>query len=269
MKSIKEYYDYRDFLKDFYYEKKLTSPFFSYRLLGSKIGIDASHLVKIFQKQRHIGTASIETFIAFCGLSGSEAEYFSTLVQFTKSKSERNGKVLFERLLRLKGVRKFALEKKHYEFYTTWYYSAILTLLYFYPFHDDYKALAGKLTPSITEGQARKAVKLLESLGLIARDALGTYRLTNTIITSGDQCRSIAVKTFQEETMRLAMESLYRHAPEKRNISTVTITISESDLPEISELIASFRESLLKFAEEKKDPDRVYQLNIQLYPLTK
>jgi uncharacterized protein (TIGR02147 family) len=44
MKSIFEYLDYRDFLKDFYEEKKAQRSFFSYRLFGAKIGLDACYL---------------------------------------------------------------------------------------------------------------------------------------------------------------------------------------------------------------------------------
>jgi uncharacterized protein (TIGR02147 family) len=268
MKSVKEYFEYRDFLKDFFEDRKSENPFFSYRYMGNKVSIDASHLVKIFQKQRHVGTASIEVLIDFCDLKGTDAEYFAALVNFNKSKSDRDSRFYYEKLLALKGVKAHPLEKNQYEFYTKWYYSAILTLLDFYPFKNDYKALAAKLSPAITEGKAKKAIFLLKKLGLIKRKPGGPYYLTNTIITTGDQCRSIAVKAFQEETIRLAGESLHRHPREKRNISTVTITITEKNLDRINDTIREFRETLLRYAQDETNPDKVYQLNVQLFPLT-
>jgi uncharacterized protein (TIGR02147 family) len=268
MKSVKDYFEYREYLKDFFDDKKKETPYFSYRIMGKKVSIDASHLVKIFQKQRHIGNTLIEGLIHFCGLKDTEAVYFETLVHFNKAKSDRDGRLYFEKLLELKGVKAYALEKGQYEFYTKWYYSAILTLLDFYPFTNNYKALAAKLSPSITEGKARKAIELLKKLGLIHRDKNGPYYLTKKIITTGDHCRSIAVKAFQEETIRLAAEALYRHTREKRDISTVTITIAEKNLEGLHEMIKQFRESLLNYAEAEKSPDKVYQLNIQLFPLS-
>jgi uncharacterized protein (TIGR02147 family) len=268
MKSVKEYLEYREFLRDFYEEKKLSALYFSYRYIGNKVGIDPSHLVKIFQKQRHIGSKSIETFIRFCGLQGTEAEYFDALVHFNKAKSDRDCKQFYEKLLSLKGVKKFVLEKGQYEYYSKWYYSAVLTLLDFYDFADDYKALASKLSPAITVSEAKKAISLLETLGLIEKKANNGYYLTNKIVSTGDHCRSIAVKTYQEETMRLALESVSRHASEKRNISTVTITLAESDLDEINQIIKNFRSTLLNVARDTKNPDKVYQLNVQLFPLT-
>jgi uncharacterized protein (TIGR02147 family) len=268
MPLIKEYLEYRDFLKDFFDEKKAKNPFFSYRVMGKQVGIDASHLVKIFQKKRHIGATLINGLIEYCELKDRDMQYFSTLVLFNKAKSDHDSKVYYEKLLELKGIKSFPLEKNQYEFYTKWYYSAILTLLEFYPFKDDHKALSQKVSPAITEAQARRSIVLLEKLELIKRKEDGSCYLTNKLITTGDHCRSLLVRAYQEETIKLAAEALHRHPREKRNISTVTITISEQNLDVINGMIKEFREALLKYAEAEKNPDQVYQLNIQLFPLT-
>jgi uncharacterized protein (TIGR02147 family) len=229
----------------------------------------STHLVKIFQKQRHISSSSIERFIDLCELTGSEAEYFSTLVSFNKAKSDRDIKLHYERLLMLRGVKTRTLERSQYEYYQKWYYSAILTLLDFYEFTGDYRELATRLDPPITEAQARKSIALLKSLGLVTQNDMGVLKLTNSVLTSGEGCPPFAVKTFQEETMKLAIESLHRHSREERNISTVTITLAKSDLNEINDIIKEFRSALLKFAVDAKDADTVYQLNVQLFPVTR
>jgi uncharacterized protein (TIGR02147 family) len=72
----------------------------------------------------------------------------------------------------------------------------------------------------------------------------------------------------QEETMRLALEALHRIPREQRNISTTTVTLSEKDLDEANEIIKECRTALLKLAESQKNPDRVYQINLQLFPVT-
>ena len=261
--------EYRDYLRDYYAEMKKRNSCYSLRFIGNRVSVDPSHLVKIFQRQRHIGNSLIEVFIKNCGLRGTDAEYFANLVRFNKSKSDRDSKMYFERLLALKGVNAHSLGKNQYEFYTKWYYSAILTLLDFFPFTDNYSALAEKLSPSISEAKARRSITLLKKLGLIKRNKNGTWYLTNNIITTGEHYRSFAVNTFQEETMRLAIESLERHPPEQRNISTVTITVSQKNLDTVNEVIRQFRETLLQLARDEDNPDRVYQLNIQMFPLTK
>jgi uncharacterized protein (TIGR02147 family) len=268
MRPLKEYMEYRDFLRDFYEENKNQKPYFSFRYMGNKLSIDPSHLAKIFQKQRHVGENTIQPLIKFCDLKDSDAEYFETLIRFNKAKSEREYKMFFDKLLALKGVKAEVLESNKYEFYTKWYYTAVLSLLDFFPFSDDYKALATKISPPITENETRKAIAVLEKLELIKRNPDGFYTPTKQIITTGEPVRTAAIRAFQLETIRLAGESLSRHPKEKRNISTVTITVSEDTLEKLNEMIKIFRENSLKLAKEEKNSEKVYQLNIQLFPLS-
>jgi uncharacterized protein (TIGR02147 family) len=268
MESIFEYLDYRSFLKDYYEERKSRQSFFSYRLFGTKVGVDASYLVKVLIKARHISNGSIARFAAFCGLRDKEAEYFEALVHFVKAKSHKESKLYFEKLLSIKSMDADVLLSHQYEYYKKWYHSAIRSALEYHEFTDDYKALAQKLSPAISPKQAKESVALLEKLGLIARDAAGIFRLTNSAVTTGPQWQSLAIRAFQEETIRLSLESLARHPKKSRDVSTVTMNIDEQDFEELRERIREFRSTVIKFVNEETKPDRTYQLNIQLFPLT-
>jgi len=268
MKSVFEYLEYRDFLKDFYEEKKSEHAFFSYRLFGAKIGMDASYLAKVLIKHRHISNTSISNIVAFCGLNEREAEYFETLVHFVKAKSHRESKLLFEKLLSLKNVSAATLLGHQYEFYQKWYHSAIRSILEFDDFRDDYKTLSEQLSPKITAREAKNSIRLLEKLRLIKKDETGRYRMTDTAITTGPQWHSLAIQTFQEETIRLSLESLSRHPKKHRDVSTITMNVSEQNFQEIRERIKEFRSAVIKYVNEQSSPDRVVQLNIQLFPLS-
>jgi uncharacterized protein (TIGR02147 family) len=268
MKPITEYLDYRTFLKDFYEAKRAESPIYSYRYMGHHLNIDASHLVKILQGHRHIGEKSINDFISYLRLADRDAEYFEALVRFNKAKSDREIKRQYERLISIRGVNPHVLGSDQYEFYQKWYYSAILMLLDYYAFSGNYQELANKLSPPVSVKEAKNAIAILKRLDLIRELPEAKYELTHKLVTTGDKCRPVAAKDFQRETMQLAIDSLERHPKDLRNISTITLTINKSDLPEIDSIIKEFRATLLKYAEQNEKPDSVYQLNIQLFPLT-
>jgi uncharacterized protein (TIGR02147 family) len=268
MKSVFEYLEYRDFLKDFYEEKKSERSFFSYRLFGTKVGMDASYLAKVLIKHRHISNTSIGKIISFCGLSEREAEYFETMVYFVKAKSHRESKLLFEKLLSLKNVSASTLIESQYDFYQKWYHSTIRSILEFYDFRGDYKALAGQLSPKISAKEAKDSIRLLEKLQLIKKDPAGRYHMTDRAITTGPQWHTLAIQAFQEETIRLSLESLSRHPKKHRDISTVTMNINEQNFQEIKERIKEFRSAVIKYVNEQSSPDRVVQLNMQLFPLS-
>lgn len=268
MKSVFEYFDYRDYLKDFYEERKAIHSFFSYRYFGNKVGVDPSYLLKVLLKNRHLSEKSITRVISFCGLSDTEAEYFHTLVFFIKAKTQRESRFHFEKLLAIRNVNSRLIEDWQYEYFCTWYHPVVRSILEYFDFKGDYALLGKQLSPPISAKEARASVELLKALDLINCDEFGRYYLTHNAVTTGDQWHSLAISAFQEQTIRLSQESLERHDRSLRDISTITMNINSEDFEEIRNRITEFRHSIIAYAGECNNPDRTYQLNIQLFPLT-
>lgn len=267
MKSVFEYLDYRVYLKDFYDERKARQEFFSYRYFGDKVGIDSSYLLKVMLKSRHLSEKSIAKVSAFCGLTGNEAEYFSTLVHFVKATTQSESKLLFEKLLSIRYVKSRKLLDKQYEYFRVWYHPVVRSVLEYFDFKDDFALLGKQLSPPISAKEARASVNLLIELGLIKK-VDSRYTLTDAAVTTGDEWRSPAIAAFQEQTIKLSQESVDRHDRSLRDISTVTMNISKTDFDAIRERITEFRRSIISFVNESTDADRTYQLNIQFFPLT-
>jgi uncharacterized protein (TIGR02147 family) len=267
--SIFDYLDYREFLRDFYKEQKRKHYYFSFRFLSQKTKIDPAHIARVFQCKRHLSEKSLAPFVALCKFNEEEKRYFDQLVSFNMARTDRQASQAFETLLSLSNIKSLTLRPEQYAFYTKWYYTAVRALIALRPFSArDCRRIAQALSPCITAGQARDAIKLLLKLGLVQKNQDGILNVTDEHITTGTQWRSLAVNAFQAETLRLAQESLDRHAKALRDISTVTIGIKHARMDEIRQRIAEFRKSIINCAEEDQDPDDVYQLNIQLFPLT-
>ena len=98
-------------------------------------------------------------------------------------------------------------------------------------------------------------------------DRDGFWKVNDTFVSTGGNWRSEAVRAFQKETIRLAGESLERHAPPVRDISTVTMTFNMDDIALIREKIKEFRSELLRLSQEGTGDNTVFQLNVQLFPL--
>lgn len=267
--DVLDYLDYRQYLRDIYeWRKKRGDSFFSYRYIASRIGIDPGYLVKLLQGKVHLGESSIDPTIKLLALEGKAAAFFLQLVLFGKARSDRQIQEEFQKLMALKGVGARTLDEDRFAFYQSWVHSAIRALIGIIPFRGDCADLARRLSPAVTEEEAKASVELLERLELIHRNEEGHYELTERFVTTGDGWRSLAVRTFQGQTMDLAHASLERHAPEIRDISTVTVTLSREDMPELRERIAQFRQDILRLAREGRHQDAVYQFNVQLFPLT-
>jgi len=267
MSTIYQYLDYQQFLREYYEEKKKTSPFFTYRYMGNKLGLDPGFLVKVFQGKMHLSLKSLPPFTSVLKLEEREAEYFELLVRYGRATSAREIKIYFEKLLKFRNTDPGIIDATQYEFYQKWYYSAIRELIGFFDFKGDYRTLASKLSPAISAMEAKKAIGLLDRLGLIKKDSLGRYRQAGAFITTGEKWQSAAIHSFQKETIRLAAESLDRHPKKHRDISTITVSVSHKDLDEIRERIHEFHQSILNIKNDNP-ADCVYQINIQVIPLS-
>ncbi|MGM0462909.1 MAG: TIGR02147 family protein [Fibrobacterota bacterium] len=268
MITVFDYLDYRNFLKDFYSFSKGSNSYFSYRYFARKLDIDPGYLVKVLQGKYHLTLEKVSLVAKVCDFSKTEKQYFSTLIKFNKAKNEQDVKLYFEKLLSYKEVKAKSTLASQYKFYTKWYYSAVRSLLGFYDFDGDYEKLGSMLSPTITARDAREAVDLLLELNLIEYTDAGKLVLQDANITTGNEWRSIAIRQFQKETIKLAGESLERHDASLRDISTLTAAISRENLDDLKDIIKEFRTTMVNYIDKIEEPDSVYQLNIQLIPMS-
>ncbi len=267
--NIFAYYDYHRYLLDAYEFRKATHSYFSYRYISGKVGIDHALVVKIFQGHRHLGMDKVPQFATLLGLKKREAEYFELMVLYGRAKTDGETRRYFEQMLSYAELGSRQLDKSQYEFYQKWYYTAIREILHFYPFDGDYAALARQVTPTITVSEARKAVELLLELNLVEKGPDGCLSLTSRFITTGEEWRTLAVRTFQKETLDIAKQALESIPKEMRDISTLTITMDAEALEKIRERIRQFHREVFEIVDQSGKVDRAYQVNIQVFPLSK
>jgi uncharacterized protein (TIGR02147 family) len=263
------YTDYRKFLRDFFDECRKNKSFLSLRYYAGKLGLDPGNFVKILNSERHLSRKTIQRTIDFLKLSKREGDYFRTLVAFAKAKKQSDIKGHFERLAAMKRIEPFEITSAMAEIYRAWYYTAVAGLLSYYPFNGDYIALARQLAPSITVKQAKESIRLLTRTGIIKKDSEGHLRPVHDLMTTGDKWHAAAIHEYQRESIKCAELALDEMPQSMRDISTVSFAVNEEDFKEICSLAKDFRSSVMRIARESENADRVCQVNIQIFPLTR
>ena len=267
MKPIFEYTDYREWIRDALDDFKQRKTVISWRYMAMKLGADPGNLLRVSQGKIHLTLSLVKPMAEFFELDEKETAYWTELVCFGRAKTDAEALNHYEKMQILKGIPLKRLAKKELEFYRHWYCNSIRSIIGICRFKDDYEGLAESCTPPITVEEAKSAVKLLYDLNMISKDRDGYWKVNDTFVSTGGNWRSEAVRTFQKETIRLAGESLERHAPPLRDISTVTMTFNMDDIALIREKIKEFRSELLRMSQEGNGDDTVFQLNVQLFPI--
>lgn len=265
------YTDYRKFLFDFYEAKKRIAPHFSHRYVAQKVGFSSSGFFsKIITGKTNISNELVLKFAEFMKLKRSEADYFQLLVLYNQAKSHAEKKQWFEKILAYSKSKVKIVEVSHYQFFEHWYYVALREILAFHDFKDDYKELGKMVDPPISASQAKKAVMLLEEFHFIEKDSKGYFRQTEKLISTGYDSRAVAINNFQLATLDLAKESIDRFPKDERDISTLTLSFSGAMYNQIGEKLKTFRRELLEMVKNDEQlVDRVYQINFQIFPLSR
>ena len=268
---IFEYDNYRTYLKDLYDHLKKTTGHFSYRYFSSKAGFRSPNFLKlVIEGTRNLSPESIERFIHALKLKKNEAEFFRILVHLNQAQTIDEKKLYAEQLMRFRPFRHIhPIRKDQYEYYSQWYNVPIRELIILTSFSEDARWISKALVPPISPQQARKALDLLLGLGLIRRDESGQLVHAEKFITTGDEVTSASVKNYHREMIRKGSEAIERVGAPDRDISSVTVALSEENFKRVKSLIQQFRKELLAIADQDQSPEGVYQVNFQLFPLTK
>ncbi len=268
--SVFDFTDYRHYLRAYYQFQKQKTPAFSYRYFALRAKINSSGFYKnVMDGKRSLGRGLIVRFSEAMKLRKKEADYFENMVCFNDAKTVDEKRIFFERMMALRKVDAYLVQGSQFEFYSKWYYSAIRELIGIIRFKDDFASLGRLLDPPIRPDQAEKAIKVLEELKFIAPDAKGVYRQTQNHITTGPEVESLNVANYQIACMDLAKEAIDRHEPEVRDMSTLTLSLSQEAFAAFKDELISFRKNLLALERRFPKPDRVYQLNTHFFPLSK
>ena len=269
--SIFEYDDYRRFLGDVYVFMKSTRPQFSYRYFSSRAGFQSPNFLKlVIEGKRNLSEESIGKFASALKLNKEETEFFKNLVLFNQAGDAESKAASAESLMRSRGLRKLQpLRQAQYDYYACWYYIPIREMVKFPEFKEDHEWIAGQFEPRLKTSDVARALEALEHLGLIRRDEKGRLVQAHESVTTGDEVVSSMIAGYHREMMKRASDSIATIERTQREISAACIPVSEEAMKKIKRRIQEFRNEILAIAAEDGDCDRVYQLNFQLFPLTK
>jgi uncharacterized protein (TIGR02147 family) len=270
MPSVYDYTDYHRYLGDYYLYLKSLDSKYSYRYICGKTGIKSTgHLSLILQGKTHISHLLTMRFVELCKLKKREAEYFRYMVLYGQAKTHEEKRGYFEKMARFAESAVHQVHADQYKFYSKWYHSAVWAVL---DLHDtdggDPGALGRLVEPSISASRVRSSLRLLESLGLVSRNDKGLLKPTHAVIDTGTRPPPVAVNNFAIRMLEMAREALDRFPREERSLSWGTVTLSERGYREVQREVRNFRRRVLHIAENDS-ADRVYQVNVQIFPLSK
>ncbi|MBQ7078394.1 MAG: TIGR02147 family protein [Fibrobacter sp.] len=269
MKTVTEYKNYREYILDYYKERKRCSAF-TWREFAKVAGFASGSYLKLVcdGKTRLREEGAKKTALAM-GLLGYELDYFVLLVRYEGAKTEQEKKKCFEEMQALgEANRVKILGSEMYTYYETWKHSVVRELAVAMPGAKP-NEIAKMCKPAISAADVSDSLRFLLKAGLLTRDIKGNYHQTSTSLSTGNlNVVAVAVHSLLRQMGEFALDALDKLPISERHFSGITMGMTAESYKKVVDEIAAFRKRIVSIVSADKKIEKVCRLNMQLFPLT-
>ncbi|WP_041260021.1 TIGR02147 family protein [Fibrobacter succinogenes] len=267
MKSVTEYQDYRVYMQDYYDERKRVSSF-SWREYAKASGFTSpTYLKLVCEGKTRLSPQGAEKVGMAMSLAGFELEYFKTMVTYCHAKTDQERKIAFESMMELAANNKVKLvDGDAFKYFESWVHPVVRELAPIMP-----KATPGDIArrccQCVSAGEIRDSLDFMVRVGLLKKNG-DTYEQADKHLKGSSSVVSMALRYMHRKMAVFAGEAIDRFDPEERNFTGLTMGISDEDYEQILQELDTCRKRIAQIALNSRGTDRVYRLNLQLFPLT-
>lgn len=269
--NLFDYFDYRDFLQDFYHFHKKRNSAYSYRLFARKAKLGSPNYLKlVVDGKRRITDRTLYQFSRGLGLSRDEEKYFRELVMYQEVSDPDSKDQHLRALMKYQEKQRTPtpLTESRSRALGDWHHLVVRELVSTKNFKEDPSWIAKRLGGKITESQAKESIELLLSLRLLKRSSEGKLEQTEPLLTSSDDVPAHLLRSLHRFYLRRALASIFSITSDKREMSGLLLAIPSSRLKEVKEEIKEFRKKLNRKYGMEKSGEEVFFAGLYLFPIT-
>lgn len=269
MKDVLEYTSYRQYIADYYADKKAKSAF-TWQEFTRAAGFSSPvHLKYASEGKLNLSDAAALRVAQAMHLAGYEQDYFCEMVRFDNAKTDAEKKDAFGKMLSIAdSVKAKIIEGDSFRYFESWKNPVLRELAPAMPGAKPL-ALARACRPEITAAEVTETLNFLVKAGLLQKDKDGNYKQTERGVTTGPmEVTPIAVREMHRQMGEFALEAIEGVAQDKRHFSGLTLGITRDAYEKIVQETAEFRKRVITIATQDDGMDEVYRLNVQLFPMT-
>jgi uncharacterized protein (TIGR02147 family) len=211
----------------------------------------------------------IDRFCKAIQFNPKEAAYFKSLVFFNQAKTAMEKQEHYIALRSMENSKcEQVLNADQYDYFAKWYTVVIRELVTMMDFKDNWEMLAQCVYPAISAHEAKASVELLVRLKLIEKTPGGAYTQKDTAITTQSGIASMAIRHFNKVMIQKALGALDEVPKNQRNMFGVTMGVSSNMYDLICAEMEAFKDRIITMVSRDEESSRVYQMNLQLFPVS-
>ena len=269
MKPIVEYQDYRQYMSDYYEERKRCS-IFSWREFSRLAGFTSPNYMQLVcEGKSGLSKKGVEGVADAMGLVGTDRDYFRAMERFADAKSdEKKWQAFLEMQKIAKETHLRVVDSEAFQYFESWVNPVVRELAPIMPGAKPLE-LAHNCYPEVTAAAVRQSLDFMLRTDFLKKVGEDAYVQTDKVVTGSSEAIPLALRSMNRQMSQLAAEAVDNVPPEKRHVTGVTLGMSESTYMWLVQKLEDLRQQVVAMAAKEKDYEKVYRLNLQLFPLTK
>lgn len=263
-----QFKDYHEILTTEFERRKFANSSYSLRAFARDLGLSAPRLSQILAKKSGLSPESAKDLAEKLKLSPEMTNWFCDSAGATFARNAKEKAEFTKRVTQYKReAKKFGeINLEYFKVIADWFHFAILELTYLQDFENSTPWMAAKL--GITKAEVITAVERMKKLGLLTEKD-GKLVDTFKFLATPSDIPSVALRKFNAQLMKKAIEALNEQDVLQREISSNIFSVDKAKLPEFKDRIREFRRDMERFGSEAQDKNSVYCLGIQFFELIK
>jgi uncharacterized protein (TIGR02147 family) len=270
MKDILEYTDYRQYIADYYADRKAKTAF-SWQEFAKTAGFSSPVYLKYVSEGRFnlSAEAAVRTAQAM-HLTDYEREFFVEMVKFDHAKNDDEKRAAFSKMVSIAESRKAKIvDGESFRFFEDWKNPVLRELAPAMPGAKPL-AMAHACRPEVSAAEVSDALSFLVKADLLKKDKDGNYAQTDKVVTTGPmEFTPLAVRGLHRQMGEFALDAVENVPQDERHFSGLTLGITREAYEKIVQRIAEFRKDIIAIATSEAATEEVYRLNVQFFPMTK
>jgi uncharacterized protein (TIGR02147 family) len=189
-------------------------------------------------------------------------------VKFGQAKSDADKKAAYTEMKEIASAHKVrVLEGESVSFYESWKYPVLRELA---PMMPGAKPLevAKACGGAFSAEEVRNALAFLTRAKFLKKTADDVYEQVDRSLQMSVAAMPVLVREMHKEMADFAKEAIEKYPIDERNFTGITMGIDDEDYAEILKELETCRKRIISIATAKKGGNRVYRLNMQMFPLT-
>ncbi|WP_173468015.1 TIGR02147 family protein [Fibrobacter succinogenes] len=269
MKPITEYQNYREYMRDFYEERKRSS-LFSWREFSKLAGFASPNFMQLVcDGKSRLSKTGVEKVADAMGLAGADRDYFFAMERFGDARSDSMKLQAFNEMQKIaKENRLRVVDAEAFKYFESWVNPVLRELAPIMPGAKPLE-LARQCIPVVSAAEVRHSLDFMCHAEFLKKIGEDTYVQTEKVVTGSSEAIPLALRSMNRQMSKFATEAIDEIPPEKRHITGVTFGISEETYQWLVQKLETLRQQVVAMAAKEKEYDKVYRLNLQLFPLTK